>query len=349
MSILLFLFSPLFVFADTARSSIVMDIDSGRVLYSNRPDEVRLIASITKIMTAVLAIESGKLDQEVTVGEEVLKMYGTSIYIMPGEKMSLRDLVYGLLLRSGNDAAMVIATYLGGTEEKFVAMMNEKAKMIGMKNTTFQNPHGLDEETENLSTARDMALLSRYAYQLKEYRTISKTYQHSVSTGEKTYLWYNRNKLLKTYEYATGGKNGYTPRAGKTLVTTAEKDGLRLTAVSLKDGNPFENHEELYEKIFEKYHAYKIVDAKTFKLSSPFIEGTAYIKQSYSYPLQENEKKKIHVVAKIPKENKNTTGKVGMIEIKFEDALLKEIPIYQEIKEKKESFWEKLKHFFTKS
>lgn len=326
-----------------------MDIDSGRVLYSHNPDEKRLIASITKIMTAVLAIESGKLDKQVTVGDEVLKMYGTSIYVTPGEKMSLRDLVYGLLLRSGNDASVVIANYLGGSEEKFVSMMNEKARTIGMQNTTFENPHGLDEETENYSTARDMATLSRYAYQLDEYRKITKTYKYVVSTGEKTYLWYNRNKLLQSYSYATGGKNGYTPRAGKTLVTTAEKEGLRLTVATLSDGDPFGNHEELYESIFSKYHAYKIIDKTTFHLEEPFVEGEIYVKQDFSYPLLEKEKKKVQVIAKIPKAEISTNGRVGSIEIKLGNALLKEMPIYQKVTTKKKSLFDKIKLFFTKS
>ena len=326
-----------------------MDIDSGRVLYGKNTDEVRLIASTTKILTAVLAIESGKMDDEVTVGEEVLKMYGTSIYITVGETMKLRDLVYGLLLRSGNDAAVVIAKYVGGSIEKFVQMMNEKAKEIGMTSSTFENPHGLDEETKNLSTARDMALLSKYAYQLKEYRKITKTYKHVVTSLDKTYLWYNRNKLLKSYPYVTGGKNGYTPKAGKTLVTTAEKDGLRLTIVTLKDDDPFVNHQALYEKIYQQYHSYKIVDKDTFSIASPYLSGTAYIKESYSYPLKESEKKSIQVIAKIPNQKTTKEGKVGTILVKFKGQVLKQIPIYQKIPTKKKSFFERLKLFFTKS
>ena len=129
---------------DTAKSSIVMDLDSGRVLYENNADEERLIASITKIMTCIIAIEEGDLDKEVEASDEILKMYGTSIYLEVGEKMKLRDLLYGLMLRSGNDASVVIAKEIAGTEEKFVELMNEKAKEIGMTNTTFSNPHGLD-------------------------------------------------------------------------------------------------------------------------------------------------------------------------------------------------------------
>ncbi len=323
-----------------------MDLDSGRILYKKDIETPRLIASTTKIMTAVLALESKKMDQMVTVGEEVLKMYGTSIYLQEGEKMTLRDLVYGLLLRSGNDAAVVIAKYLGGSEEKFVAMMNEKAKQIGMEKTKFQNPHGLDEDTQNYSTAQDMAILSRYAYQIKEYRKISQTKKHVVSTGEKTYLWYNRNKLLTSYKYATGGKNGYTPRAGKTLVTTAEKDGLKLTIVTLKDSNPFESHQALYEEMFSKYHRYQILNKNTFSLSSPFLEGEAYIKKSYSYPLLESEKSKVKMIAKIPKEKQTQTGKVGTIEVKMGKELLTEIPIYQKKLPKKRSFFDKIGEIF---
>ena len=213
--LLLFLI-PLNVFGkedtfDTAKSSIVMDLDSGRVLYENNADEKRLIASITKIMTCIIAIEEGDLDSEVEAGDEILKMYGTSIYLELNEKMKLIDLLYGLMLRSGNDASVVIAKAVAGSEEKFVKMMNDKAKEIGMTNTTFSNPHGLDEETKNYSTARDMAKLSRYAYKNKTYRKIIGTEEYRVQTDSKSYLWYNRMKLLGNYKYCTGGKNGYTP------------------------------------------------------------------------------------------------------------------------------------------
>lgn len=157
-------------------------------------------------MTAILAIESNRLEEEVVVGEEVLTMYGSNIYIELGEKMKLLDLVYGLMLRSGNDAAIVIATFIGGTEEKFVKMMNEKAKEIGMTNTVFNNSHGLDEVTQNKSTAYDMALLSSYASHNETYMKIVGTKKYTVQSDKKSYIWHNRNKLLGSYSYATGGK-----------------------------------------------------------------------------------------------------------------------------------------------
>ena len=265
---LIFLFPlPVFAAIDTAKSTIVMDIDSGRILYEKNAYEPRLIASTTKIMTAVLALESDKLEDMVEAKEEILKMYGTSIYLSYHEQMHLKDLIYGLLLRSGNDAAVVIATYLSGSEENFVTLMNQKAKSIGMKQTNFENAHGLDEKTKNYSTAYDMALLSSYAYKnLKTYRTISKTYKYQVKTKEKSYLWYNRNKLLKQYSYCTGGKNGYTPSAGKTLVTTAKKDNLNLTIVTLNDPNEYVTHKNLYELLYQKYTSYQLVDKNTIPL-----------------------------------------------------------------------------------
>lgn len=294
---------PVFVEAitDTAKSTIVMDMDSGRILYQKNIDEKRLIASTTKIMTAVIAIENSNLNDQVTIGEEVLTMYGSNIYIELGEVMTLRNLLYGLLLRSGNDAAIVIANYVGGDEESFVKMMNDKAKKIGMKDTIFMNPHGLDEKTKNYSTARDMALLSSYANALKDYKKISATKKWVVQSDKKSYVWNNRNKLLYSYKYATGGKTGYTPSAGRTLVTTASKNDLNLTVVTLADNNEYDTHESLYDYTFNKYNNYLIVDKDNFQVNNNFFKEKCYIKESFTYPLTKEEKDEVKVVIKIIK------------------------------------------------
>lgn len=330
----------------SGKSAILMDMDSGRVLYEKNSDEQRLIASITKIMTATVAIESGRLDEIVTVGEEVLTMYGSNIYIELNEKMSLRDLLYGLLLRSGNDAAIVIATFIGGDEEKFVDMMNTKAKEIGMTNTIFRNSHGLDEVTQNYSTARDMAKLSSYASTLEEYRIISGTKKHVVKGEGKTYLWYNRNKLLTSYEYATGGKTGYTPNAGRTLVTTSSKNGLNLTAVTLNDPNEYVSHTNLYNYGYDTYEKYKIVDKNNFYIDQNFYPDKVYIKESFSYPLTEEEKDKVKVVAKIEKlQNYKNNEQVGSVVVSLSDKSLKDIPIYVSKENKKMGFLDKIFKF----
>ena len=147
-----------------------MDLTTGRILYDNQSNKKQLIASTTKIMTAIIAIEQGDLNEKIIIGNEILKMYGTNIYIEVGEKIKLIDLLYGLLLRSGNDAAIAIATAISNTEEEFVNEMNKMAEKLGMKNTVFENPHGLDEETKNYSTAYDMAILMKYANKNKIYK-----------------------------------------------------------------------------------------------------------------------------------------------------------------------------------
>ena len=336
---------PFTVSADTAKSTIVMDLDSGRILYEKNANQKRLIASITKIMTAIVAIEEGDLTEKITVGEEVLSMYGTNIYVEVGEKMKLRDLLYGLLLRSGNDASVVIAKAIASREEKFVNLMNKKAQEIGMKNTIFKNPHGLDEETENYSTAYDMALLSKYAYKNKTYRNIVSTDKYEVSTGKKTYLWYNRNKLLTTYEYCTGGKNGYTPRAGKTLVTTASKKGLNLTIVTLSDGDIYNNHIDLYEDFFSKYKRYKIIDKNNFRIDKEFVDEDVYLEDSFYYPLTSNEVNDIKTVVHFLDDS--ATDEIGTIEIFLSNQKIGELPIYRKIKKKEQfSFFEWLRQLF---
>lgn len=330
----------------SCRSCVLMDMNSGRVLYEKDKDNPRLIASITKIMTVIIAIEEGNLEDTVTVGEEVLKMYGSNIYIELGEQIKLLDLLYGLMLRSGNDAAIVIATYIAGSEERFVEMMNRKANQIGMVNTIFKNCHGLDEETENKSTAYDMALLSSYAYQNSIYRRIVGTKKYTVKTDKKTYDWTNRNKLLFKYNKATGGKTGYTPRAGRTLVTNASYNNMNLTAVSLNDGNEYASHEAMYEYGFVNYKNYLILDKNKFKIDDAYYKDKIYIKNNFSYPLQEFEKDKIKVVVTL---NKLVSYKnndiVGEVVVKLLDKEIYKEYVYVKLETKKRNVFNKIKDF----
>lgn len=344
--LLLVLFVPVNVMglSLSCRSCVLMDADSGRVLYEKDKDNPRLIASITKIMTAILAIESGRLEETVTVGEEVLTMYGSNIYIELGEKMKLLDMVYGLMLRSGNDAAIVIATFVGGTEEKFVEMMNKKAKEIGMTNTVFNNSHGLDEVTQNKSTAYDMALLSSYASHNETYMKIVGTKKYTVQTDKKSYLWNNRNKLLNLYEYATGGKTGYTPSAGRTLVTNASNNGLNLTAVTLNDGNEYVSHEAMYEYGFKNYKNYKILDKKRFKIDSAYYPNKIYINEDFTYPLTEIEKENVKVLVKLTKlDNFKDGDEVGEVIVKLVDEEIYSQKVYVKVnKEEKKGFFSRV-------
>lgn len=326
-------------------STIVMDVDSGRILYQNNAYEKKLIASTTKIMTFVVAYEYAKdfLDVWVEAGDEVLKMYGTSIYLSYHEEMLLRDLLYGLMLRSGNDAASVIAKFVGGSEEGFVSLMNKKAKAIGMNNTIFSNPHGLDENTQNYSTAYDMALLSIYANKIPFYQEVTKTKYYNAQTKIKAYAWTNRDKMVFTYPNFMSGKTGYTPSAGRTFVSSAMNDNLHLTIVTLNDDNHYERHRTLYEEMYQKYHRTLILSQNEFSLKYPEM----YIKKDIYYPLTTDEKENVKIEIGLNSTLKNSAGEV--IVTLNNKEIIKE-PIYQkEIKKddlSKLSFFEKIKNFF---
>lgn len=339
---ILMLIIPLKIEAyNLGESAILMEDDTKRVLVSKNMNKKKLIASTTKIMTAVIAIESGKTDKTVKVTDKVLEAYGSSIYLSVGEKMKLEDMLYGLMMQSGNDAALMIADYLGG-EEKFVKKMNDKAKEIGMKNTSFKNPHGLDEKTQNYSTAYDMALLMRYANSFPLFKKITGCKKHTVKTDEKTYQWTNKNKLLYTYKYTTGGKTGYTDKAHRTLVTSASKDGLNLIVVTLNDGNDFENHKELYEYGFNNYEMVKVFDKDNMNLPNKKI----YALDDYFYPLTSQEKKLITIDYKIKeKDNYKNEEEVGSAIVKLSGKTIHEEKLYISVKEnstKKNSWFSKL-------
>ena len=331
--ILLFLLCSLLLITDVYASNyVVMDMDSGRVLASRSMHEEKLIASITKIMTCIIVIENSNLDKEITVGEEILKMYGTNIYVEVGEKLKVIDLLYGLMLRSGNDAAITLAVNTSGSEEEFVKLMNKKALEIGMKNTKFSNAHGLDDDSRNYSTAYDMALLSRYSYKNEIYRKIINTKKYISKSSLKTYVWYNRMSLLNNYKYCLGGKNGYTPRAGKTLVSVAKKDGVTLTIVSLDDNDIYETHEYLYDKYFDKYKLYTIVDKNKFVIDKTLYPEDIYLKKSFKFLLTLEESKSVTTLIKL--NEKVNSNVIGEIIISLDNEEIGRLNIYKKEKKK---------------
>lgn len=253
MSVLIIIKPPSVLAAEpyvSAQNAILMDQETGEVLYEVNGDEQTSIASITKIMTAIIAIELGVLSDEIETSELATLVEGSSIYLEQDEVMTLEDLLYGLLLRSGNDAAIAISEHIGGSEEGFVFLMNEKAKWLGMTNSHFTNPHGLHDE-DHYSTAYDMALLMKYAMNNKKFQEISGT--KNYQSDNRTYLWKNKNRLLTDlYSYCTGGKTGYTKNAGRTLVTTANKDDRYLIAVTLNAPNDWEDHKAMFEWGFQQ-------------------------------------------------------------------------------------------------
>lgn len=317
---------------DTAHQYILMDQVTGRVLAGKNYNTPMLIASITKIMTCLLAVESQKLENTVVVDEVIKESYGSGIYIEVGEEISLKDLLYGLMLRSGNDAALMVAKFVGGSVEQFVEKMNAKAKEIGMANTIFVNPSGLDNtDSGNYSTAYDMALLTRYAMQYKEYREIVKTKSHTVKTNKKTYVWENKNKLLQE-DYVTGGKTGYTEKARRTLVSTASSNHMDFIVVTIKDSDDWNTHRDLYHYAFENYVAYRVLNKSKFDvIGDQYYQGNFYIKHDVYIPFKKDELGSL--VGKIQLEKKKdykNNDQVGQYLVYLDHTLLYKENIYIE-------------------
>lgn len=335
--LLLLVLIPIRVYSISAASAIAMDLDNGRVLYGYNIDEQRLIASITKIMTCIIAIENGSLDKEIIVSEEIYEAYGSAIYIEVGEKITLRDLLYGLIMRSGNDAALVIAKEISGSKEEFVYLMNEYANNLKMENTIFYNPHGLEEQdgNANISSAKDMAKLTKYAMQNKIFREIFKTKDYTAKSDKKTYVWHNKNKLLDI-DYITGGKTGYTELAKRTLVSTGSKDNKNIVVVTLNDPNDWSDHKSIYDKIFKNYNSYQIIYKDKFivKEDKYYKEDNLYIKNDYYMTLTKEELKKVNLNINLMKlDNYTDDTLVGYIEVKLEDVIYHKEPIYVNKKE----------------
>lgn len=352
---LMFLILPIKVFGISASSAIAMDLDTGRVLYGYNIDSEMLIASTTKIMTAIVAIENSDINKEIEVSDIIYEAYGSAIYIEVGEKLTIKDLLYGLMLRSGNDAALAIAQNVSGSKEEFVYLMNEYATNLQMKNTHFYNPHGLEEANGagNTSTTLDMAKLTKYAMENNIFREIFKTVNYTVKTNYKTYTWHNKNKLL-SLDYITGGKTGFTEKARRTLVTTGSKDNMNIVVVTLNDPNDWEDHKSIYNNIFSNYKSYQIINRDKFfiKNESYYKTGLLYIKNDYRMLFKREELAKLTLNYNLWKlEDYVNDTIVGYIEVILEDEIYHKEPIYiKKIEESKEdlSWWQKFRGWLFK-
>lgn len=237
----------------SARSAILLNGDTGEVIYGQNEDIRLPMASTTKIMTALLLCENGDFEREITVTAEMLRVEGSSMGLLAGDRVTLHDLLYGMLLASGNDAASVTAYALGGTVDGFVKMMNSRAAELGLKNTHFETPSGLDG-AEHYTTAYDLAFLARYALQNRDFAKAAATESAVLCYGNPPYrrTVTNHNKLLQSLDGAVGVKTGYTKKAGRCLVSAARRDGKFLIAVTLNDPNDWEDHRAMLEYGFSR-------------------------------------------------------------------------------------------------
>ena len=239
----------------SAQKAILLDADSGRVLYEKDAYSRSLIASTTKIMTALVICEQCNVLDRMRIPKEAVGIEGSSIYLKEGEVLTLQELLYGMMLHSGNDAATALAIYCGGTVEGFAQLMNDKARFLGLKDTHFANPHGLDSK-ENYSTASDLAKLGAYAMKNPVFAQTVST--KTVRIGERSLK--NHNKLLWQVEGTDGIKTGFTKAAGRLLVSSAVRNGRRLVAVTINDGNDWLDHKQLLSDGFSRYQVKLLVE-----------------------------------------------------------------------------------------
>lgn len=239
----------------SAQSAILMDAATGRILYERQIDRRSLIASTTKIMTALVVCEQCNVLDRMKIPKEAVGIEGSSMYLREGEVLTIQELLYGMMLHSGNDAAVALAIYCGGTVEGFAQLMNDKAHVLGLENTHFVNPNGLDAE-DHYSTARDLAVLASYAMENPIFAKLVST--RTVKVGERHLR--NHNKLLWRFEGADGVKTGYTKAAGRILVSSAIRQGRRLVAVTISDPNDWQDHCDLLESGFAQYTEREIVE-----------------------------------------------------------------------------------------
>jgi len=299
-------------------SAILVDVKTGETLYQKKSDSQMYPASITKIMTVILAIEKGKLDDIVMVSRNAATQDGTRIYVEEGEKVRLHDLLYGALLNSGNDAAVAIAEHIAGSVDGFVEMMNEKARELGMKNTHFANPDGLPDKN-HITSAHDMSLLAIYAMKNPLFREIasSKTYDPQWIGTNVHAMLQNHNRLLWEYPYATGLKTGYTVASKSTIVASAKKDGRELVAVVLKS-DPREYFQDAIQLLDYGFDNTRLFPILKMEEKSATLNG--------------------NVIHYIPKENPYTVmmnGQIPDLELKSHFNPVKNISLFDRVLVKK--------------
>ena len=342
------LFFPCEVSAVSAKSAVLLDSVSGRILYEKNMDERSLIASTTKIMTAIVVCENCNVLDRMAIPNEAVGIEGSSLYLQEGEILTIQELLYGMMLRSGNDAATALAIYCGGTVEGFAQLMNDKARKLGMENTHFVNPHGLDSP-DHYSTAHDLAILAAYAMENPIFRTTVST--KSMKLGQR-YLS-NHNKLLWRVEGADGVKTGYTKAAGRILVSSATRNERRLIAVTINAPDDWNDHVVLLESGFRDFRMHTAIECGQVLDTLEIVGGSQrsvdlVAAEDFAYPLRSNEEITIQLPTKRFLYAPVTEGDIaGYAYVCLGDAVVGKIPlVYAENvpveKLPKKGFWEQL-------
>lgn len=341
--------------ATQAKAMCLIEAQSGRILAERNCNARLPMASTTKIMTAITAIENcDDLDEVFEVSPKAIGVSGTSLYLREGERHSVRDLLYGLMLVSGNDASVAIGERVGGSREHFVDLMNFTAHRLGAKNTHFENTHGLDEEG-HYTSASDLAHIAAYALKNETFKEIVSTQNKKITSadGKNRYLC-NKNKLLRTFDGAIGVKTGYTDDAGRCLVSAAERDGMTLVAVVLNCRPMFEECAALLDWGFANYRmcdlTAKVAIPESILVESGMTDSVAIgHNEHFTYPLTQQEEERVAISVNVCSSVTPTLDagtKVGDFEIMFDNDLLFSGKIVTMEKVKARSFVQRMQDIF---
>lgn len=339
----------------SAASAVLIEAETGTVLYSKNADERRAMASTTKIMTAILTIEAGDLDREFTVDPYAIMVEGTSMGLREGDIVSRRDLLYGILLPSGNDAANAAAVSVSGSMSAFVGKMNEKAETLGLENTHFVTPSGLDADN-HYTTALDLANLTAYAMKNEIFREIVRCKSKQIEFGNPPYkrTLYNSNKMLSRYEGAIGVKTGFTDNARRCLVSAAERGGVTLIAVTLNAGDDWNDHTKMLNRGFGQVNAYPLETGCSAEVA---VAGTGrkigVYADSATLVLKPDQRQKLERRVLLPRMvygEVKKGDKLGSLEFFLDGKPIKSVSLYAAEDVAAENgelnFWQKLLRFF---
>lgn len=319
-------------------AAVVIDFDTGRVLYDKNGDEKRKMASLTKIMTSILLVENCDMEEQIEVPKKAAQIGGSTVGLKAGDIVTAKSLLYGMLLPSGNDCAYTVAIHLGGTIENFAKMMNDKAKILGLTSTNFVNPHGLDNEN-HYTTAKEMAYLTRYALKNPYIDEAVKTKSITINFGSFTKTLNNTNSLLRTYEKADGVKTGFTNGAERCLVSSATDNDRRYICVLLGATTTkirFNTSKLLLEETFKKYKTMDISNYLKFYINVNVVKGKIpnyeeSINDNMSYPLTNEEYDSIYIKQDIVQSLEAPVAagtKIGKVEVYLENEKLYEKEIF---------------------
>lgn len=309
----------------TAESYCLLEASSKRIIEGKNIHQRFLTASICKVLTGIIIIENMNIDEYVLVDRDTIYQEGSSVYLKENDMITIRDLLYGLLLRSGNDCAYLLAKSYCYNVNDFSKVMNKYAQIIGMQNSTFSNPSGLDNSSYNYSTAYDMALLMIYAMKNETFREIVQSTNHfaSTSNGEK-YYFYNKHKLVQKYDYIIGGKTGYTEKAGRTLITYASKNNMELSCVTFKSNNDWNEHMSLINNCYKTYEMKEVMKKQIIKTKDDY-SYTPYLVNDVVLPVSNNERIDIKVYLL----NNSDSKEVGKVVFLSNNKIIYEEVLYR--------------------